>query len=259
MAEHLNDVSRYLDAVSFARGRSAEEWAWGQAPFVTISREPGAGGHALAEATLRALARRKDADWARGWQTFDDALMKLVESQPRLKSSLNSLLREEYFTAGHDVLRQVFLRSVPQDVVLGRVFRSLRGLAGVGKVVILGRGGACLTRDLPGGVHVRLCASRASRLQRLQELWGLPRLKTERKMRELEESRAALIRDHFGRDVGDPLLYDACWNADRVSFAEIADWVVDRLAALVPKLERSREKAGAPVKSVKDVTEDGCR
>src|SRR5439155_5457825 len=128
----------------------------------------------------------------------------------------------DYYSGVSDYIRQLLIGSAPQDVTLGRVFHALRALAGAGKAVILSRGGVCLTRDLPGGVHVRLTAGRPSRRRTLQRHLLLSEAEAERKLDELEESRTALIRSHFHADIGDPLLYDAVFNVDRVAPAEIA-------------------------------------
>ena len=37
-----------------------------------------------------------------------------------------------------------------------------------------------------------------------------------------DRDRARLVRDHFSRDIHDPLLYDVTWNTDTVSFEAIA-------------------------------------
>jgi hypothetical protein len=243
MTNRMTDVSRYLGALNFDRSLAEEGWAWGAGPFVTISRQAGAGGHALADALIAELGRRSGPGLGRGWRRFDQALIELVSKDRGLEESLRSLLSEEYFSGGHDALRQMFMRALPQDVALGRVFRCLRGLAGVGKVVILGRGGVCLTGNLPGGIHVRLVASRETRLARMQEIWKLPAAAAERRLDDLEKSRAAMIRDRFGREIEDPLLYDAVFNADRLGFPEIARWIADRVAAKAEALKLSTARA----------------
>jgi hypothetical protein len=226
---NVSEVARYLDAMSFLKRRAETAWPWGAAPFVTISREAGSSGRALADAVVESLGGLQDDRLGKGWQTFDQALIELAGREPRLQSSLRELLGEEYYSAGYDTIRQMFFRVPPQSVVLGRVFHVLRGLAGVGKVVILGRGGAVLTHDLPGGVHIRLVASRRTRAQRLNREWKLDERRAEKKMDELDASRAKLIRDHFGVDPADPRLYDAVFNVDRVELSSVAEWVVDRV------------------------------
>jgi len=75
-------------------------------------------------------------------------------------------------------------------------------------------------------VHLRLVAPQATRITRMTKLFHL----TEREARELvakqDRDRARLVRDHFSRDIHDPLLYDMTWNTETVPFEAIAAAVI---------------------------------
>src|SRR5665213_3954756 len=77
-----------------------------QAPFVTIARQEGAGGHALAEALAARLSKEKDALFS-GWQVFDKSLCERVAKDPGLHVPLEALLDEEYHTGLDEFLRTV--------------------------------------------------------------------------------------------------------------------------------------------------------
>jgi hypothetical protein len=213
-------------------------------PFITISREAGAGGHALAETLLAEFARREDPA-CRDWQLFNNALLDLASREPWLKENLSSIVSEDYFDLGHDYIRQVLGGKPPQDVVLRRVFSSLRSVACLGRAVILGRAGACVAGDMGGGIHIRLVAGPESRLERLRAQLGLKAESARRKMQALDASRAALVRRHFGRDIADPTLYAAVWNTDKVSMAEIARWAADRVLEKSRRLQASQRAASS--------------
>jgi hypothetical protein len=225
---HLGDVARFLDAVAFRKGEGKDA-SGGRWPFVTISRQSGAGGQAVAEAIMTELDRRRERDLCRDWMSFDSTLLRLISKDPRARENLRAVLDDRYYSGVEDYMRQVLMGRAPQDIVLARVFRTLRMLAGAGKAVIVGHGGALVTKDLPGGVHVRLVAGRAARLATLRHRLFLSEPEARRRLDELEESRRSFFREHFGADIGDPLLYDAVWNTDRVAPSEIASWVVDRV------------------------------
>src|SRR4051812_763915 len=66
------------------------------APFITISRQAGAGGHALAHAILREMiARRGDPLWD-DWSIFDASFCGEVFQRLRPRVPLTSLLNEDY-------------------------------------------------------------------------------------------------------------------------------------------------------------------
>lgn len=235
--EHVKDVARYLDSASYRlRGSGGAKPSFGHAPFVTISRQVGACGHGLAKAVLEALDRRR-GDCFRGWELFDHPLLKMVSEDPLLKVSMRYLLDEEYHSRLTDYLEEALGGWTPQDVLQAKIFRAARALAGAGKVVIIGRAGACVTGDLRGGVHVRLVASRERRLRAVMRRWGMDERRARRRLEELEEARHMLVRAHFRRDVEDPLLYDAVFNEDRLPTAEVADWIVGEIEKKAHLLE----------------------
>ena len=200
------------------------------APFLTISREEGAGGHPLAEALLARFSKEKDPLFS-GWQTFDKNLCERVAADPGLHVRLEDLLNEQFHTGLDELLRTVVAKLSPQMKVDHQMFRTVRSLCVVGKAIVIGRAGALISRDLPLGVHVRLVASRKSRLARARHDNGLSEAAAAKRLDEREAKRARVVGTYFNRDVADPLLYDCVWNADLVSWEAMAD-------SLVPLIRR---------------------
>lgn len=195
------------------------------APFLTISREEGAGGHELADALLARFAQERDALFS-GWKVFDKEICERVVKDPGLKVPLEDLLNEEFHSGFDDLLRTVVAELSPQMKVDHHMFRTVRSICGVGKAIVVGRAGALISRDLPLGVHVRLVASRKSRLARVRRDDGLSEAAAAKRLDEREEERARLVKTHFNKDLADPLLYDCVWNADTVTCEAIADALV---------------------------------
>ncbi len=227
----IGAVRRYLDAMSFRLKQAEERAQWNAFPFVTISRRAGAGGRSLAAALEGEMRSRSRDDPALflDWHVFDETLLRLLTEHPGSKTRFEELLAEEYRSKAQDYVHQLLTGGPPQDLVLARVFHSLRAVAGFGKALIIGRSGACLTRDLHKGVHVRLVGSEKPCVDRLRERYGLDEGEARRRRLQLDASRARLVAAYFERDIDDPLLYDCVWNTDRVSFEEIARAVCDRV------------------------------
>lgn len=228
--EDLEAVRRLLRAASAedAVGRRAP----GAAPFVTVSRQAGAGGTRLARLLLAELERRDDAR-LRGWRVYGRELCDALSRDERLSVDLDALLREAYRGDIEDALARVIGDLSPQSAVLGRLFKVIRAAAAAGKAIIIGRGAACATSRLPLGVHVRLVAPRRARLAAFMHGTRLGREDAERRLDELDRSRAALVKKQFGRDIDDPLLYDATYNVDRVPLERVAREVSDLVALRV--------------------------
>src|SRR5688572_30283359 len=73
-------------------------------PFVTISREAGAGGHSLAETLLEQMKAIDGIPVLRGWQVMDQELCHKILENPHLKVSLEALLTEELHSEVEDIV-----------------------------------------------------------------------------------------------------------------------------------------------------------
>lgn len=216
-------IKTFISSIAYKKEGEALRHA--SFPFVTISRQAGAGGNSLAEGILNEL-KRHSSPALQGWQRFNQELCKKVAQEAGLKVPLEPLLKFESRSAIEDMLEEMMTGKTPQEVVNKKIFQLLRGLAVNGKVILIGRGGACLTRDLPFGVHIRLVASLEARIKRMVDLLELSYPKAKELVLEQDKSRERLVKTYFNRDVEDPLLYHAVWNTGLVSMKQIARSVV---------------------------------
>ena len=207
-------------------------------PFITISRLTGAGGHSLAEAILKAMDSEGDHDLFGGWQILDQELCKKVVEDPKLKVSLESLLTEKFLKEMEDYLSQVMVGTSSQIAVFHKIAEIVRTCAGLGKVMIVGRAGSLLTKDLPLGTHVRLVAPHDSRVKTMMRQFNLTKDDAERQVHEQDHSRALLVKTYFSnKDINSPLLYDAVWNTDTVPIPSIAAFLVRLIKEKVESLK----------------------
>lgn len=205
-------------------------------PFVTISRQAGAGGHTLANTLIEKFEQEPDKELFGDWEMFDQKLVKMVADDPDLTVSVESLLGEEYHRSAEDFFRQILISSTHQDIVADRIFSLVRLLAEVGKAVIVGRAGSEVTRDLGPSASLRLVAPEKIRLARMMELHGHNAKEAAEKMRRHDAGRARLLKRHFRVNIDDPLVYDATWNTAEASFEAIADSVIAILKDRAAKL-----------------------
>ncbi len=221
-AVDMRHLQEYIRAVSGVESGPAR-LPGGPYPFITISRQTGSGGHSLAEAILHLMERQPDRKLFGGWQIFDQELCRKVLEDPNMKVPLEWLLAERFRGDTDDFLSQIFAGTTPQLAVFHRTAKLIHAFAGAGKVIVVGRAGAFLTRDLPSGIHVRLVAPRALRVQSMIRQFKLSDSEADRQVSEQDASRALLVRSCFnGKDIEDPLYYDSVWNTSRVSPTVIA-------------------------------------
>lgn len=222
----LENMERYLRAQLAGRRQGAPQEATAPRPFVTISRQAGAGGHHLADGLMETFAAHEDKHLFGGWQVFDKRLCELVADDPVYTHSLEELMAEEYRTRTDEFFHQILRSSVDQRAVAERVFRVVRAVASVGKAIIIGRAGSEVTRDMAGGIHVRLIAPETVRIHGVMDHYEIDEKAARAESKRLDEARARLLKTHFKVDIDDPSRYDVVFNTGRVSVDSVVDAVV---------------------------------
>lgn len=192
---------------------------------VTVSREYGSGGAAVA----RAVAERLD------YQLLDRALILRMAKAAGVEPGIAEMFDERVDPWLHRLGRTLWRGGVEAvapldeaDVVdadrlatLGA--RVIEEAAALGGCVIVGRGAQCVLRGRPGCVHAFVYAPREGRARRLGQRLGA-NADVESAIDETDRERAAFLRRHFDADWKDPLLYDLMINSssgDEVSVAAI--------------------------------------
>lgn len=196
-------------------------------PFLTISREVGAGGHTIAREVIRRLEDNypKD-DMAQGWEVFDQKLCAMILKNTKIKVSFESLVTEEYVSEARQFISDLLSGQSTQYALFRKTFGIIRLLSRIGKVVIVGRGGANLTADLPQGVHVRLVAGKDERVRRMAAMLDVEEDKARTLVRDQDRNRARLVKSYFNKEIGDPHVYDAVYNTETLAIEGIADSIV---------------------------------
>lgn len=229
---HAAIVRQYL------RDRHDEELVVESFPFVTISREAGAGGHVLAREILLKLEQVSPGPFSEGWEMFDYKLCMLIAEDKALGVSFDQLLAEEYRSEVEQLVAEMISQKSSRYRVYKRAFEVVRILASLGKCVIVGRASMCVTADMPLGVHIRLVAPERVRLKRMMKLLEVGEKEAARKMKEQDAARHRLVYDFFGKDVEDPLLYDAVFNTDRMPTSDIAEAVARMVLQRAARLKK---------------------
>lgn len=184
-------------------------------PYITISRQTGAG----AEEVARVVGKRL------GWEVVDknvlDAIAKsfcLERSQlENLDESSGNWVRDTFglWLDPHIISADKFLTCLEKVVWMS---------ARKGNVVFVGRGARFLLPD-EFGLAVRLVASEKYRVQRIQREKGLSEPAARRFIYDLEQTRRQFVQRFFHKDVDDPQHYDIVINVER--------WGVDKSAELI--------------------------
>jgi len=105
------------------------------------------------------------------------------------------------------------------------------GLASKDNVVIVGRGGQVLLRDLPGTLHVRIIAPFEARVRRLTESERVDEKHAAGILRRNDHDAFGYIQSFFYVDWNDPSLYDLLINSAKLSVEAAVQLIVDSVHA----------------------------
>jgi hypothetical protein len=120
----------------------------------------------------------------------------------------------------------MFPGHVTHDEGFRRLAWHLALVADAGHAIIVGRGGAILTRHLKNCYHFRLDASDAFCVSSTARRLKISEKEAAEKLREYEQTGDAFIEGQLRASVRDPAHYHATYNRDRSGLDEIATGIV---------------------------------
>jgi cytidylate kinase len=116
-------------------------------------------------------------------------------------------------------------------MLVGKTNELIRRLARGGYAILLGRGAAFATADLPQGVHVRLVAAPAHRDACAARWLGIDPAEAAAWNAGRDAARQRYVRATFSANIADPCAYDLTINVARMPFVVMVDLIVSTVAA----------------------------
>ncbi|MFT3784376.1 MAG: cytidylate kinase-like family protein [Nibricoccus sp.] len=219
-------------------GSTGTPWAGkAEGPFVTISRESGAGGTSLA----RALALRLNAHVPENaqWTIYTGNLIEEMLQSNHLSPKLARFLPEDKISEiSASIGELVGLHPNLWDLVQ-KTNELMRRLARSGFSLLVGRGANFATASVEHGVHVRLVGpvdSRAKHIARLQQMDEAEACVYNSKR---DQARERYVRTHFNANIKDPTAYDIVIDTQRVHLSEATELVATLVMARMPVMPSS--------------------
>jgi hypothetical protein len=208
-------------------------------PVVTLSRQSGAGGHAVGEKLL-AFLQSHPLPESPPWTILDRNLVEKVLEHHHLPKHLAKFMPEDRISEISDTLDELFGLHPPSWLLVRKSADAILHLAELGNVIMIGRAANLVTAKLPYAFHVRLVGSLERRARHMEELEGLtPKAALEFVRRE-DRARERYVRKYFNKDTNDPSLYHLTINTDLISYEDAARLIGQ---ALLPRLHALPEKA----------------
>ena len=212
LASYLADKNKYIPPPKTGQ------------PFVTISRETGAGGHSLSK-FLRGYLDMKCPLSQNDWTVFDKDLVQMSMKEHGLPERFSKYLPEKRVSEIKSLIGELAGLHPSLWELNQLVFESLLHFGNIGGVILIGRGSHIITRRLHNGFHLRLVGSLEQRAKRVAEYHKIPAKEAKGFIRKEDRERELWIKDNFNEAIDDPLAYDLTLNTDKLSMEDIASLV----------------------------------
>ena len=199
---------------------------------ITVSRQYGSGGSAIAKAIAERLK----------WELIDNEFIDLVAQRAGL-SHEEVEQREERGPSLVERLAQALAVSTPELLVapgeppatgppseadLVKITEAvIHEVVQHGHVVLVGRGASAYLGKSERTLHVFVVAPHGLRVQRVAERLGLSAKEAERTLDRFDEGRRQYARTYYGRRWDDPSQYHLIVNTEFFSYDEAAELVVE--------------------------------
>ena len=185
--------------------------------IITISREPGSGGHAIGRLAAEKL----------GIPCYDHELIEKIAgesglSQEYIEERGEYVARSSMFATPLLYDRSFSDFSLP-DMLWQAQRKVIIDLAEQGPCVIIGRCGDYILRERHDLVRVFVCAPKEYRCKRIAASSGTDEAGAMKRLEEKDKRRNAYYRLYTDMEWGDPHNYDLCLDSDSLGIEKCAE------------------------------------
>ena len=198
-------------------------------PFITISREFGCEGLVLANKLQEMLNRRFCPFFS--WVAYDRELLDKVASELHLVRAFIETVDGQRRNEMSELFDTILNQRVSDSIVIRKLAEVIRSIAIHGNAIIVGRGSHLITQDLRNGLHVRLVAPRAWRVQKVAVARNLSEYEASKLVEENERGRERYIKTFFTCDPARPFFHDVTIDNARFDLTQISEIVLAALSS----------------------------
>ncbi|MCU0771920.1 MAG: cytidylate kinase-like family protein [Verrucomicrobia bacterium] len=189
-------------------------------PAITISRMTGAGGRTVAAELAAYLQARVPIQCQ--WTVFDKGLMERVLEDHHLSRRVSKYEPEAHKPFLQDAMEEILGLHPSTWTIVQQTQETILKLASMGFVILVGRASNVVTAKLDNAFHVRLVGSLEHRTRRAQEVYHLEPKAALEFVKTEDKGRRRYLKDHYQKEIDDPLLYDLVLNTDRLRYEDAA-------------------------------------
>lgn len=197
-------------------------------PVVTISREMGCSGTQITQLLVNELNSRYEFKNGEPWKWIGKEEIQAAAAQALNlpPEEISYVLEAKKKTMMDDILQSFSSKYYKSDRTIRKTVKDvIRSIACSGRVVILGRGGVAITRDIPRSLHINLEAPLEWRTLRISEKMQIELSQAETFVLSIDKQREE-FRDYFGGKNTDYTRFDISFNSMTLTVREIVDIII---------------------------------
>ncbi len=196
-------------------------------PFITISRETGCGANIVGQMLLEELRKSNS-----GWKMVNKEIVDQAAGSLKVdKHRVHEIISAEERTIANEILDALSTRYYKNDkTVLKTIADVVKHAAETGRVIIVGRGGVAVTRELSLGLHVKLFAPLKWRTDSIANRRGVTKEQAEVFVKETDRKRVKLLEQLSGKKVSD-ILFDLTINSATFSPSQSVSLILEAMKA----------------------------
>lgn len=183
-------------------------------PVVTISREYGCPAKRLAGMLSSTLNRIELENFSKQrWQWISKEILDESARELNLKSTMvREVANKDQDGLVDDIVKSLSHKDYPGDIKIKKTIGEvIRSFAEQGHVIVVGRGGVSITRDLPNSLHIKIQAPLEWRINEVSNKQMISLAEAKKKIQHIDSQRM-MIREYFGeKNVGDEA-FDVIFN-----------------------------------------------
>lgn len=201
-------------------------------PFITIAQQAGAESRSLPRRLAEVLSAQDPS--APAWSNWDRELVERISADGHVPAELVDSLE----TSGHswfDALLTGISGRTDEMVVFHHIKETVRELARGGHAILVGHGSIYTTRDLPGGLHVRLIAPLDVRVTNVARELDLPIAEARQHVLRLDRQRRTFFARFWPDRPLEPEMFAATLNIGELDETSI----IQAIGAMLPQTCKS--------------------
>ena len=198
-------------------------------PVITIARETGCPGRKVAQLLSETLNQRLQKDKKKVWKWIGKEVFDEAAKELGLETEEVQKVFKEKRTIVDEIISSQSSKFYKSDrrvrKTIGQVIRSM---ANDGHIIILGRGGVAITRDIPKSLHIFLEAPVEWRSSVISEKQCCTQHEALKYIKEIDKRRTQYREYYEGKNT-DYTWFDAQFNCMTLKVEEIVEAIIKLL------------------------------